>query len=235
MAAPIPTVFIPALLCDQALYSDVIDGLDGLIEAHVMMSPKPDLAASAKDILARAPSRFALVGTSYGGNLAVEIARRAPERVGALWLMGCDPAPVQPGSDDPAASLADNLERDFDATVDALAGQIAHPDCAKAAEAFRTMAARVGRDAGIAEARALATRADERPDLPLLRMPALVLWGADDAIEPIDIGRKLAKSLAHAEFHELDTCGHLPTIERSGAVIRIAREFLEAELIHEKP
>lgn len=235
MAAPIPTVFIPALLCDSALYSDVIDGLEGLIEPHVMMSPQPDLASSAGDILARAPSRFALVGTSYGGNLAVEIARRAPERVGALWLMGCDPAPVAAGGDDPAATLADNLERDFDGTVASLAGQIAHPDCAAAAEAFKEMAKRVGREAGIAEARALATRADERPDLPLLRMPSLVLWGAEDAIEPIDIGRNLADTLPSAEFHELETCGHLPTLERAGAVIRIAREFFEAELLHETP
>ena len=84
-------------LRDEAMYRDVITDLGDAIEAQVMLSPKPDLADSVADILARAPATFALVGTSYGGNLALEIALAAPERVTALWLMGCDPAAPQAG------------------------------------------------------------------------------------------------------------------------------------------
>ena len=56
-----------------------------------MISPKASLAESVTDILASAPDKFVLVGTSYAGNLALEIAIAAPERVTALWLMGCNP------------------------------------------------------------------------------------------------------------------------------------------------
>jgi len=39
-----PVVFIPALLCDEELYRDVITALGDAIEPHVLMSPKPRLA-----------------------------------------------------------------------------------------------------------------------------------------------------------------------------------------------
>ena len=105
MLPSIPTVFIPALLCDERLYSGVIAALGPQIDARVMMSPKPSLADSVADILARAPATFALVGTSYGGNLAMEIALAAPKRVTALWLMGCDPAAPRTGGPDLASGL----------------------------------------------------------------------------------------------------------------------------------
>ena len=63
MSTSIPTVFIPALLCDERLYGDVIASLGDQIKAEVMLSPKPVLADSVADILARAPAKFVLVGT----------------------------------------------------------------------------------------------------------------------------------------------------------------------------
>ena len=74
MPAAIHVVFIPALLCDERLYRDVIAAVGEQILPTVLMSPKSTLADSCADILARAPAQFVLVGTSYGGNLAVEIA-----------------------------------------------------------------------------------------------------------------------------------------------------------------
>ena len=71
MSPRLPTVFIPALLCDEMLYREVIAALGDAIEPQVLMSPKASLADSAADILARAPRTFALVGTSYGANLAL--------------------------------------------------------------------------------------------------------------------------------------------------------------------
>ena len=64
MSNSIATVFIPALLCDERLYSDVIADLGDQIEGQVMLSPKPVLADSVAEILTRAPAKFVLVGTS---------------------------------------------------------------------------------------------------------------------------------------------------------------------------
>ena len=45
-----PVVFIPALLCDEELYRDVITALGDAVEPHVLMSPKPSLEESVVDL-----------------------------------------------------------------------------------------------------------------------------------------------------------------------------------------
>lgn len=222
MRPSIPTVFIPALLCDERLYRGVIAALGPQIDARVMMSPKPSLSDSVADILARAPATFALVGTSYGGNLALEIALAAPERVTALWLMGCDPAAPQTGGPD----LASGLEATPDAVFDILAGLVVHLEAAGSAVAFQEMAQAVGGTAGAAQARALGARADITARLGELKMPVLAVWGAEDALVPAAVGRKLAEALPNAQFHQLAGCGHLPTLEKPAESAALFASFL---------
>ena len=213
MSAPsqaTPVVFIPALLCDEQLYRDVITALGDAIEPHVLLSPMPRLEDSAADILSRAPARFALVGTSYGGNLAIEVALAAPERVTALWLMGCNPAAPQAGGPD----LAGGLEATPDAVFDMLAGLVVHKDAVAQAAIFKAMAKRVGGPAGAVQARAVAARQEATSRLGALTMPALVLWGEQDALAPLPVGQALAAALPHAQFEVLPGCGHLPTLEK---------------------
>lgn len=206
-----PVVFIPALLCDEQLYRDVIAALGSAIEPHVLLSPRPRLEDSVADILSRAPARFALVGTSYGGNLAMEVALAAPERVTALWLMGCNPAAPQAGGPD----LATGLEATPDAVFNMLAGLVVHQDATAHAATFKAMAQRVGGPAGAAQARALAVRPEATSRLGALTMPTLVLWGEQDALVPVAVGQTLAAALPRARFEVLAGCGHLPTLERA--------------------
>lgn len=219
---PTPVVFIPALLCDEALYRDVIAILGNAIEAHVMLSPKADLADSVADILSRAPTKFALVGTSYGGSLALEVALAAPQRVTALWLMGCNPAAAQPGGPD----LAGALEATPDAVFDMLGGRVVHQEATAAAASFKAMAQRVGGPAGAAQARAMGTRAEATSRLGLLKMPTLVLWGEEDALVPVSVGRELANGIPHAHFHALKACGHLPTLEKPAEAAALFGQLL---------
>jgi len=218
-------VFIPALLCDEALYTPMIERLGDKVEAHVMLSPKPSLAESVTDILARAPDKFVLVGTSYAGNLALEIAIAAPERVTALWLMGCNPGVAEPGGPD----LPGGLTATPDAVIDMLGSIIAHPDNTAAAVTFKKMAHRVGAAAGARQATALSLRQDAVSRFGALTMPALVLWGADDALVPVAIGKAMADNLPQAHFHVLQLCGHLPTLEKPEESAALFTEFLNGE------
>ena len=226
MSAPvqsIPVVFIPALLCDEQLYRDAITALADAIVPHVLLSPHPRLEDSVADILERAPSRFALVGTSYGGNLAMEVALAAPERVMALWLMGCNPAAPQADGPD----LAGGLEATPAAVVDMLAGLVVHKDAVAHAAAFKAMAQRVGGPAGAAQARALGARRETASRIDALTMPALVLWGAQDALVPIVVGQALATALPNARFEVLPECGHLPTLEKPVESAALFAELLK--------
>src|SRR5262247_1393474 len=79
------------MLCDAELYAGQVAALGDA--AEIMIEPVADrpLAEAARALLDRAPARFALAGTSAGGNLALEIVATAPERVAGLWLMGSNP------------------------------------------------------------------------------------------------------------------------------------------------
>lgn len=210
MQPKIDAVFIPALLCDEQLYRDVISANSAQISPTVLMSPKPSLADSCADILARAPSKFILVGTSYGGNLALEIALAAPERVLGLWLMGCDPGAPQQGGPD----LAAGLEATPDGVIDMLAGLVVRQVDTASASVFKHMAARVGGQAGAAQARALGSRKDRTDRLGELKMPTLLTWGTDDPLVSFTVGEAMEKRMANAKLHVLQECGHLPTLEQ---------------------
>jgi pimeloyl-ACP methyl ester carboxylesterase len=217
-----PTVFIPALLCDEMLYQNVIAALSDVIEAQVLMSPKASMSESVEGILARAPRSFALVGTSYGANLALAVALSAPERVSVLWLMGCDAnAPTTGGPD-----LAAGLEATPDAIVEFLAGIVVRPADQAASAAFKAMAQRVGAQAGAAQARALAGRGDIWSRLGELRIPALIMTGDEDPIAPPARGQQLAQAMPHARFELMSQCGHLPTLEQPARSAASFRAFL---------
>lgn len=219
-----PVIFIPALLCDEAMYSDVIADLGDAIQAQVMLSPKPSLVDSVTDILSRAPPTFALVGTSYGGSLALALALAAPQRVTALWLMGCNAAPAQPGGPDLAAALEANADR----VIDRLAGLVVHKDATAAAATYKEMARRLGGSVGAAQARAAATREDASARLGLLTMPTLLLWGAQDALSPLSYAEALAKGLPRARLEVLQDCGHLPTLEKPIESAALFRQLLRS-------
>ena len=224
MTYAVPTLFIPALLCDDAMYRAVIDLLGDAIAAQVLLSPRPALADSVAEILAQAPPRFALVGTSYGGSLALAIALAAPERVMALWLMGCSAAAPNPGTPDLAAALDADPQR----VIERLSRLAVSPQSPGAAQTYRAMAQRVGAAAGAAQARAAASRADMVARLGLLTMPALVLWGKQDALSPLSFGEALAFGLPNARLAVLEGCGHLPTLERPTEAAALFRSLLEA-------
>ena len=233
MPSKIDVVFIPALLCDEQLYRDVITTMEDQISATVLISPKTSLSESCTDILARAPKKFILVGTSYGGNLALDIALTAPERVIGLWLMGCDPGAPQQGGPD----LPGGLEATPDAVIDMLAGLVVRPVDTAAAAVFKQMAHRIGGAAGAAQARALGSRSDRTDRLSELKMPTLVTWGAEDPLVSPSVGEAMSSRISDVSWNVVQTCGHLPTLEQpdqsatlfSGLVERVKVRLSAAE------
>jgi pimeloyl-ACP methyl ester carboxylesterase len=225
---PTPVVFIPALLSDDAMYRDLIDQLGDTIEAQVMVLAEPTMQANVEAVLAKAPPTFVIAGTSYGGSIALEVADAAPDRVTALWLMGCNPAAPEANVQD----LIGGLETMPDAVIDMLASLAVPKEATKAAETFKAMARRIGGTVGAAQARALGSRAEMTSRLGALRMPALVLWGEADQIVPVSVGQALADALPHAHFHVLPECGHLPTLEEPAECAELFVEFLEDEAEH---
>ena len=77
-----PLLLLPGIVCDRAAWGPVIPALSRVADCRVHETgPDRTLGAMAERVLAAAPPTFALAGHSMGGRVAVEIVRRAPERV----------------------------------------------------------------------------------------------------------------------------------------------------------
>jgi pimeloyl-ACP methyl ester carboxylesterase len=56
--------------------------------------------------------------------------------------------------------------------------------------------------------------------------PTLILWGADDAIMPVDHGRRMAAAIPNAKLITYDGVGHIAQEEASEKTISDLRAFL---------
>lgn len=221
-------VLLPAMLCDEELYEPQINAVRDLVEPLPLVTAEASMAEAAAAVLRRAPTRFLLAGTSYGGNLALEVAALAPERVAGLWLMGCNPGPHR----DPEAGrrLSDRAEAgEFQAVVEELAERIVYahgPNTKEARSIFREMAWRLGVTAFQRQNASLLGRHDRRDGLSGMSWPTLLLWGRDDQLCPVTHGTAMAERMPRSRLILIDHCGHLPTIERADVVTVALRNWL---------
>ena len=63
------------------------------------------------------------------------------------------------------------------------------------------------------------------PTLGKIRLPTLVVWGAQDQIMPIECGH-LSTSIPGATLRVIEHCGHWPHFEQPEALAEIVREFV---------
>src|SRR4051794_14499362 len=94
MSGALPIVLVPGLNCSARLYAEQIPALWGFGPVTIADHRRDDsVAAIAAHILATAPPRFALVGLSLGGYIALAIMREAPDRVARLALLDSSARP----------------------------------------------------------------------------------------------------------------------------------------------
>jgi proline iminopeptidase len=62
-----------------------------------------------------------------------------------------------------------------------------------------------------------------------IKVPTLVMAGRDDGVFPPDCQRELAAGIPHARLHLLDHAGHSPHAEQTAAVMAAIRHFISAD------
>jgi pimeloyl-ACP methyl ester carboxylesterase len=60
-----------------------------------------------------------------------------------------------------------------------------------------------------------------------ITVPTLILWGQEDEIVPLEVGKLLHQAIPHSELFILDQCGHHPHEEKADEVLTILENFLE--------
>jgi pimeloyl-ACP methyl ester carboxylesterase len=172
-----------------------------------------------------------LIGTSFGGRIALELALESPERVAALVLVGSGLDGHEWSEEVRAFGREEEeaLERgDLDAAVEANVSLWLADDVDSGA---RALVAEMQRNAFELQ------KDQDPPPLPPLdppasarlreiRAPTLIVTGNEDVHDIHEIAETLAAEIPGAERAHIADSGHLPSLERPDEFDRIVLAFL---------
>jgi 3-oxoadipate enol-lactonase len=195
----------------------------------------PGFAADAVAILDHlAVDRAHVVGLSMGGMIAQEVALSAPERVCTLSLLdtfaraGALGEGMGAMADQVAADGLDLIASGFQAMVFASGTPAARPDVIERFDAqFRE-----NTPACLASAMRAIGQVDTIDRLAGLRVPTLVLCGAEDNLTPIAQAEELGNAIPGARFEIVPDAGHFSNIENPDHVNGALAKQLEHPCDH---
>ncbi|MBX9591894.1 MAG: alpha/beta hydrolase [Hyphomonadaceae bacterium] len=232
MPARTNLVLVPGLLCTAALWAPQVAALSDIADISIADHTLNDsMEAIARSILEVAPERFALAGLSMGGYIAYQIIWQARERVTKLALLDTGSHADTPERSAGRRALIATAEREGVRR----AQQLLMPSLIHTArladqplvETIEQMADDTGLEAFKRQQAALMTRPDNRPLLPYIACPTLVLVGREDALTPVELSREIVSLMFGARLEIIPDCGHLSTLEQPDAVNRALRAWLE--------
>jgi 2-hydroxymuconate-semialdehyde hydrolase len=178
-------------------------------------------------------SRYAIVGHSMGGAVALSTAAARPDAVRCVVGIGCMGAEMVLPEGLDRLWAARPTREDAERVLRLIAGDPDAPitDDAVAArlEAMRAQVDYAGlfpppRDRWVAD---LALTPAERA---AARRPVLLIHGARDRIVPLRDGAvPLVEHLPRADLYVLGDCGHSPHLDRPKIVNRLITDFLETD------
>jgi pimeloyl-ACP methyl ester carboxylesterase len=186
-------------------------------------------------VLKDAPARFALAGQGLGGTVALDVVRRAPDRVTRMILISTDPLSETPQA--AAAREVRMIQARAGRLHEAIQGEVPPsalfdgPSRADVQKVLADMARVLGADAFIAQSRALQRRPDHQKTLRRFLVPALIIGGAADPIVPPRRQEFTAELMPKGRFLRIADAGRLPTLESPDTVSEVMDAFLDEPLM----
>ncbi|MFK8846144.1 alpha/beta fold hydrolase [Streptomyces sp. Ac-502] len=177
--------------------------------------------------------RIVLGGLSMGGQIAMECARRFPERLRALVLADTFARAETPEGHRARNAMADRLLREgmHGYTEEALDKMVSPHTIATrpaVAEHVRRMMLGAPPEGAAAALRGRAERPDYADTLTRLAVPALVLVGRDDTYTPVADAEFLCDRIPDARLTVVEDAAHLPNLEQPDAFDAALTAFLAA-------
>ena len=170
-----------------------------------------------------------LLGHSIGGWTAAEMAAMSPDALNRLVLVA--PAGLKPERGEildiffhSPAELRELTVHDPKTVPewDALFGKAPTPAELEIAERNREMTARLTWKPYMHNPRLARF-------LPRVPNSALIVWGREDRVVPVECGELYQRALPNAKLAVLEKCGHLPPIEQPDVFARLVLDFLDLD------
>ena len=215
-----PVVLLPGMMCTADLWSRQVEALAADYAVTIGdITGADNVAEMALQLLAEAPPSFALAGLSMGGIVAMEMWRRAPERIERLALLDTNcrsDSPERRSIRDRQIAQVNQGGLESVLRDELKPGYLAA--CHKADTAMLDEVLAMGLNLGPAvferQSVALRDRDDYSHTLATIACPTLVLCGQEDRLCPPELHAEMAALIPEAELRVIPDCGHLPTIEQ---------------------
>ncbi|MEL6915660.1 MAG: alpha/beta fold hydrolase [Pseudomonadota bacterium] len=231
-----PVVFLPGMMCDARLFAPQLDSLSR--ERAVMVAPiciGDRIEEIASNVLTAAPAKFALCGLSMGGIVAMEVIRRAPDRVTRIALLDTNPlseTPERAAAREPqmvrvkAGRLAEVMRDEMKPQYLAQG-----PHRHAVLDLCMDMAVTLGPEVFLRQSRALQRRRDQQSTLRKIKCPALVMCGEHDTLCTPDRHHFMAELIPYATFKVVGSAGHLPPLEQPQVTTDLLRDWLRQPFV----
>jgi pimeloyl-ACP methyl ester carboxylesterase len=219
---------LPALAAAHRVVRFDMRGFGRSRSARGAFSPARDVAGLLDGLgIARAH----VVGASFGGLVALELAASAPARVASLVLLAAALPDIEPSPDllafaraEEAAIAVGQLEDAVEVNVRMWAGD--------STPAVRELVADMQRVAFELQLREGAESDELDPPvstrLAAIGVPATVAYGDRDVEDFEQVARRLAAELPDATLHEIPGAGHLLALDQPAAVAQLVLRHLDA-------
>ena len=221
---PEPSPFDDALARAGRVLAPSHPGYDGSSRPEWMRSVR-DVAVVYQWLLAeRDLARdLTLVGLGFGGWIAAEMATMAPRAFRRLVLVGAMGLKPERGeiADQALLSYIDYVRRGFadQRAFDRLFGAEPPTSRLEQWDLNREMTFRIAWKPYM-----------YNPTLPHLlggvAIPALIVWGRDDRIVPLECGERYQKALPHARLEIVDGAGHFVDMEKPDELASLVTRFV---------
>lgn len=236
MALQEPLVIIPGLMADARLFLPQIVQLGSERQIQVALATKGDTVEQMSEaIVAGLPERFALLGHGLGGDIALDIIRRIPDRVSRVILMATDPLsePPQAAAAREARIVAARSGRLPQAMREEipLTALVDAPWRDEIMALVQDMAMSLGEGVFLRQSRALQRRPDQQKTMRRIKLPTLVIAGEADTLVPMRRQEFTANLMPFGKLLVIEAAGHLASLEQPEAVTQAIAAFLSGPLM----
>ena len=228
---PNSVLMLPGMMLDARLYAHQLARLSGAYATSFGdLTRSSSIPGLARDVLEDAPERFALIGLSLGGIVALEVWRQAPERITHLGLLDTTCYPDLPERREVRLEQIAKVEmgglREVTASLKPMYLARRNRQNPRLLQAILDMGLELGGEVFRRQSLALRERSDSTDTLATITCPALILCGREDQLCPVDWHVAMAKAIPSADLVVLAECGHLSTMEEPDAVTTALERLL---------
>ena len=230
--AQLKTVFLlPGLLCDDAIWRHQRLALEREFDVRIpRFLGLNNIEAMAERVLAQAPPQFSVAGHSMGGRVALQIHRRARERIARLMLLDTGVAPMRAGEAEERQVLIDLARtKGMKALAEAWLPGMVREERWNDKPLMTDLAAMVERasvEEFAGQIEALLHRPDAQSELARITCPTTIVCGRQDNWSPLDRHEMIHRAVPHSKLVVIERSGHMTPAEQPVAVTQALRDWL---------